>query len=147
MTSVPDCLEEIRVTTASLEQCATLSQEFNIIKKAYFQRCLQTHPDKGGNEADFRKLNSCFEIIRGIYDGGEIDSFLKLSKRSYDPFDINIQSFDFYAHAAAEMVPVYMVELARSKRSKCVMKKCQGKDILKGEISNFELLNYRNWIC
>jgi hypothetical protein len=134
MISISDCLKEIQISTNSLQQCATISQEFSIIKKSYFQRCLQTHPDKGGNEADFRRLNSCFEIIRGLYDSGSLDTFLNSSK-SFDPSDINIQSFDFYAHAAEELVPVYMVELARSKRSKCVMKKCPGKDILKGEIS------------
>jgi curved DNA-binding protein CbpA len=138
MSSVRDCLKEIKVSTESLEQCATLSQEFNIIKKAYFKQCLQTHPDKGGDEADFRKLNSCFEILRSIFDAGSTESFLKLSE-SYDPFDVNIQSFDFYAHAAEELVPTYLVELARSKRSKCVMKKCEGKDILKGEISKLVL--------
>ena len=135
MISVKDCLKEINITPESLQNCASLSQEFNLIKKSYFQRCLQTHPDKGGNEQDFRLLNSCFEIIRDLFDKGEISTFVGLGSKSFGFANIKTQGFDYYAFGAQEVVPVYMVELARSKRSKCIMKRCLGKDIVKGEIS------------
>jgi len=46
------------------------------IKKAYRKKALENHPDKGGNEDDFKKITEAYEILsnnelKGRYDRGE----------------------------------------------------------------------------
>lgn len=43
--------------------------------QAYFNKALATHPDKGGDAASFRKLQSTFHVLRGLYNRGGIKSF------------------------------------------------------------------------
>ena len=35
------------------------------VKKAYRKKAIETHPDKGGNEGDFQKVNEAYEILTG----------------------------------------------------------------------------------
>jgi DnaJ family protein A protein 2 len=50
--------------------CSASTEE---VKKAYRKKALQCHPDKGGDEENFKKINSAYEILsdpkkREIYD-------------------------------------------------------------------------------
>src|SRR3989442_1038224 len=45
------------------------------IRKAYINLALVNHPDKGGNEEEFKKINKAYEVLidedkRKEYDGG-----------------------------------------------------------------------------
>lgn len=42
--------------------------DVNIVKKAYKQKALKLHPDKGGNEDDFKKLNNAYSKILELLD-------------------------------------------------------------------------------
>ena len=35
------------------------------VKKAYRKKAIETHPDKGGNEEEFQKINEAYEILTG----------------------------------------------------------------------------------
>lgn len=37
--------------------------DVNIVKKAYKQKALKLHPDKGGNEDNFKELNNAYSKI------------------------------------------------------------------------------------
>lgn len=57
-------------STASLEE----------IKKAYRKKALENHPDKGGNEEMFKKINEAYETLsnvekRNVYDNKEKNNF------------------------------------------------------------------------
>jgi hypothetical protein len=38
------------------------------IKKAYYKMALQTHPDKGGSDEEFKKVQEAYEELSAIYD-------------------------------------------------------------------------------
>ena len=42
---------------------------------AYFAKILVSHPDKGGDAAVFRDVQTSFESIRQLYDSKKIGSF------------------------------------------------------------------------
>jgi len=35
------------------------------VKKAYRKKAIETHPDKGGNEEEFKKVTEAYEILTG----------------------------------------------------------------------------------
>ena len=39
---------------AALRACASIEEEFKVIKKAYFKAVLANHPDKGGDQCELR---------------------------------------------------------------------------------------------
>ncbi len=47
--TVQQCLTTIGVTASNFDGCASLSDQFSRIKRAYFAKILVAHPDKGGN--------------------------------------------------------------------------------------------------
>lgn len=68
------------------------------VKKAYKQRALETHPDQGGNQEEFLKVQEAWEVLSGKkqaprehrpptdnYGWGSFD----FSKFNFDPFNIN----------------------------------------------------------
>ena len=67
---------------AALKECATFQDEFKLVRKAYLKRCLATHPDKGGDEQDFRRVNESFEFLKRIYETGKAKSFTTATSRS-----------------------------------------------------------------
>merc|ERR1711865_340544 len=67
---------------AALKECATFQDEFKLVRKAYLKRCLATHPDKGGDEQDFRRVNESFEFLKCIYETGKAKSFTTATSRS-----------------------------------------------------------------
>ncbi|CAM9203075.1 unnamed protein product, partial [Hapterophycus canaliculatus] len=164
-TSVRRCLASIGVDAArDLSRCSSLTEEFTAIKRAYFRKILVVHPDKGGDAAEFRDVNSSWELIRKLYEDRAVGSFADAaSAPAQDRYDYDYAQKDsgsrggggsgrasstprthmpwqYYYDAAAEDVPPYKVELARSGRSKCrgtkAARKCSAEDPLigKGEI-------------
>ena len=45
-----------------------LDEEFRTIKRSYHRECLKKHPDKGGSEAEFVRLNDVWENVREMYE-------------------------------------------------------------------------------
>ncbi len=45
------------------------------IKKAYRAKAKQHHPDKGGNEADFKKINEAYEVLGNTQKKAQYDQF------------------------------------------------------------------------
>lgn len=164
-TSVRRCLATIGVDAArDLGRCSSLTEEFTAIKRAYFRKILVVHPDKGGDAAEFRDVNSSWELIRKLYQDRAVGSFADTAAApAQDRYDYDYaektsgggggggggsarasgtphKPWQYYYDAAAEEVPPYKVELARSGRSKCngtkSARKCTAENPLigKGEI-------------
>jgi len=60
------------------------------IKKAYRKLAVQHHPDKGGNEEEFKKINNAYEVLtddekRKQYDS---DGKIPLNANIFNPFDL-----------------------------------------------------------
>jgi len=60
--------------------------ELKEIKKSFFELSMKLHPDKGGNENDFKKLNTAYEVLkneenRKVYDRLRKDHFQELKDR------------------------------------------------------------------
>lgn len=142
--TVGECLKAIG--SVDFSGCETLSEEFARIKKAYFAAILIHHPDKGGDAAAFREVNTAWEILRQMKDSGTIDSFASssnLEKVAAEKFagewdNFPMPSWEYYEAAEEEAVPTYCVEPAKTGRGKCfatgISKKCTEDHIAAGEI-------------
>ena len=91
----------------------------------WITRALSTHPDKGGSASDFRHLQECFEILRDLYDKKQVHPtgfafYYKNSGRDVEaPVGYTATSyntFNWFEMAAAESVPSYKVEVAKSRK-------------------------------
>jgi hypothetical protein len=155
--TVETALAKLSVSASSLAACADLDEEWSIIKKAFFRKALVAHPDKGGDAAAFRVVQSAFEALRSLYDGADAGfSFTSSTATSTEsesaPFDV--PSWEYYAEAAQEVVPLYCVERARSGRSNCQAKgsakNCRDECIPLGELRvgwmNSETGQYGGWV-
>lgn len=47
-----------------------------IIKKAYRKQAMKTHPDKGGNEEEFKKVNTAYTVLSDEEKKGQLDKAL-----------------------------------------------------------------------
>lgn len=129
-----------------LTNCTDVDEEFKAIKQVYFKAILQHHPDKGGDPAKFRDIQVSFEVLRELYSLGKIATFGGAVgeqnahfKRAEEWFEsTEVPSWEFYAEAAAEPVPIYRMERAKSNRSRCqqqgAAKKCVDQTIPKGTL-------------
>jgi hypothetical protein len=54
--TVVDCLSTIGVTPEFFQAGLSTAEEFQKIKKLYFEGALSNHPDKGGDAVTFREL-------------------------------------------------------------------------------------------
>eukprot|EP00927_Polykrikos_kofoidii_P075052 TRINITY_DN71113_c0_g1_i1.p1 TRINITY_DN71113_c0_g1~~TRINITY_DN71113_c0_g1_i1.p1 ORF type:complete len:461 (+),score=78.03 TRINITY_DN71113_c0_g1_i1:94-1476(+) len=126
--TIKDCLAAVGLAVSGLNGCVSLKEEWAVIKKAYFQKVLTVHPDKGGSDAAFRDVQAAFEVLRAIFDASSISSFSAAQDQSTaadyagskDDFKGDATpSWEFYAEAAKEVTPTYRAELARSGRSRC----------------------------
>ncbi len=132
--TLKDCLNQIGVSNVELvlDTCENLDQEFKILRRAYFSAILIAHPDKGGTAEEFRKIQAAFEVIKSIYEKGEIPTFVWQGEfnssavfneeHEFDASTMPVPSWEFYEAAAAETIPTYRVEKAKSNRSKCGQK-------------------------
>ena len=146
----------------ALQGCISIEEEFFTIKRTYFKTILHCHPDKGGDAATFRSVQSSFEVLRELQDSNRILSFYTLSSNSVkDAYsqawqDFNTRetpSYDFYYEAAAETIPKHRIECAKSTRSMCKQtskRQTCGKNIPKGDVRigswNEETGTYTWWI-
>ena len=125
--TVVECLSSLGVTVECLQSCASVKEEFGVIKKCYFERALVSHPDKGGNADSFRLLQEGWEFIRELVDGGNVNeegfrfyfSSGKDSKCVRSGRVEPVHSYEWFAAAAQVEVPAYSVEAAKSARSQC----------------------------
>jgi hypothetical protein len=167
---ISECLDTIGVLASHFEGCQSLQEEFKAVKKVYFTKILEAHPDKGGDPEVFRSVQTSFEILREIFTQSKISSFVAEANHSVDDFDLDYEetyqdfggrptpSWAYYHEAAEDDVPLYRVELAKSSRGRCfqttkIGKKCGEVDeivnIEKGEIRvgrmDFKAGNYAYW--
>ena len=131
--TVAKCLAAIGVEDAAktLEGCDSLEAEFRVLKSSYHRAVLRAHPDKGGDREVFEDIQNSFEVLRGMFANREVDSFAqaaasrKSTSRAFEFAEStrpkSTPSWEFYAAAAEEPVPIYRVEPAKSGRSGCSM--------------------------
>ena len=153
MPTVEKCLQRVGITTDSLASCNDLAEEWAAIKRSYFKTALKTHPDKGGDAGTFRKVQSAFDALRSLYDGASATFLFSSSSakaaEEHAAFDasMNTPSWEYYAEAAQEAVPMYRVERAKSSRSRCHV---TGDCIEQGELRvgwmNSESGTYGGWV-
>ncbi len=58
----PETLKKTHYDIIGIAKDATASE----IKKAYFKKVLQVHPDKGGSNDEFRMVQQAYEVLRDI---------------------------------------------------------------------------------
>jgi hypothetical protein len=133
-TTVSKCLQVIGANQSDVLECNTVDDEFVRIKRVYFKQILRVHPDKGGNASDFRAVQAAWEVLRDLYDKGKVHAqgftyyfsgvgaAQEADQRAPDDDEGPPPSASWYEEAAAENVPPYKVEAAKSDRSKCVTK-------------------------
>ena len=132
--TIRQSLEILGIQDASIfDSCvAERGDEFKVVKKTYFQQVLKAHPDKGGDAAVFRDIQTSFELLRDLHYGKRTGSWLFSecvggASAKDDPTDVSYNmseydaefdnmetpSYEYYAHAADEEVPLYRVELGK----------------------------------
>ena len=125
--TVKQCLEAVGLVMDDFSECVSLDEEFSIVKKAYFKTVLKTHPDKGGDPEQFRRVQTSFEVLRDLFDAKKISSFVSDCDTTAQEFGDMWKNFDgmptpsweFFYAAAESTVPTYRVEPAKSGRSTC----------------------------
>lgn len=126
--AVRELLAMLQLSPDDISGFALVDDEFRAIKKAFFQRALDTHPDKGGDAAEFRKVSYAFNVMRELFEAHEIESFARDADRPVKPaHDEDAEagepgptfSWEFYATVEKSTIPPYRVEIARTGRSAC----------------------------
>eukprot|EP00930_Biecheleria_cincta_P023597 TRINITY_DN17028_c0_g3_i1.p1 TRINITY_DN17028_c0_g3~~TRINITY_DN17028_c0_g3_i1.p1 ORF type:complete len:432 (+),score=85.61 TRINITY_DN17028_c0_g3_i1:29-1297(+) len=127
--TVKDCLTAIGISPSALSGAGRLSEEWAQIKKSYFKKVLASHPDKGGDAAVFRDVQNSFEVLRKIFEAGDVKSFATAGEQSTSEMykgtkedfkSASTPSWEYYAEAAKEIYATYRLELAKSGRSRCM---------------------------
>jgi hypothetical protein len=161
--TIASCLASLGISSPSaLADAADLASEWAAIKRSYFKTALRAHPDKGGDAAAFREVQVAFEALRSIYDTASPAYRFSMAANqptAKSPLDglMNTPSWEYYAEAAQESVPMYRVERAKSNRSRCMAKgnarsamclkdDCIEKDELRVGWMNMESGSYQNWV-
>ena len=161
--TIASCLASIGISSPNLlADAADLAGEWAAIKRSYFKTALRAHPDKGGDAAAFREVQAAFEALRSIYDTASPAYRFSMAANqptAKSPLDglMNTPSWEYYAEAAQETVPMYRVERAKSNRSRCMAKgnarsatclkdDCIEKDELRVGWMNMESGSYQNWV-
>ena len=70
-TTIRACLTTLGVTAEDVAGCVDVAEEFGRCKRLYFKRVLATHPDKGGDPAEFRALQEAWEALRALFESGK----------------------------------------------------------------------------
>jgi len=70
------------------------------IKKAYKKACMQHHPDRGGNESEFKKINEAYETLndpqkKQMYDMGVDPNRQHAGGFRQGPFDFRFDTSNF----------------------------------------------------
>lgn len=83
------------------------------IKRAYRHKAMKTHPDKGGNEEDFKKLNEAYEILCDPNKRKEYDRFGKSGATGIGSGGDASNMNDFFRGFSGFSMPqVYTLELS-----------------------------------
>jgi len=129
--TIKDCITTIGVSISGLSSCSGLNAEWAFIKKGYFKKILTSHPDKGGDTAVFRDVQTSFEVLRKVFEDAEIRTFAASLDQPIGEFYKGAKedskatpSWEYYAEAAKAVYATYRIELARSNRSRC-QKSCE----------------------
>lgn len=130
--TIKECLTTLHVTADDLSAAGgALKAEFAVIKAAFRALVLVHHPDKGGTAEAFRQIRASFEVLKDLYSKNAVTTFCVASQqpsgedlgRAFAHYEGQpVPSYDFFAQAAAEDIPSYRIEKAKSGRSKCVQK-------------------------
>ena len=73
--SVANHLQALHLYNGAFTNCRSLSDEFSVIKRAYFKNALLTHPDKGGDSHEFRNIDGSFKILRDMFQKKLVTTF------------------------------------------------------------------------
>ena len=148
MTTLSTCLASLGLTAADFSTTgADPDAGFGVVKRAYFKLALSSHPDKGGDPSVFRAVQEAWESVREAHESGQIAgawaAYCEGGGAASAPARGArvgvVPSYSWFTAAAAEAVPPYIVEHARSSRSSCTQKSatfCAHLDPLieKGEV-------------
>ena len=131
MAALDKALSALQLNKASLDAAIGLEAEWSLVRSAYKRRALQTHPDKGGNKAEFRAVHGALEAFRTLKN--RIPPPTSLFGEEFVPVDrgFNLPSYAHCEAASAEDVPGYKIMAAPSSKSTCVK---SGEFIAKGEL-------------
>jgi hypothetical protein len=56
-TTVAECLSAIEASADKLKQAASLTEEWQLVKRAYYSKAKLAHPDRqGGDKDEFQKV-------------------------------------------------------------------------------------------
>jgi hypothetical protein len=129
MANIYECLCTLGVTADTFANDTSLDEEFNSIKRLYFKLAITQHPDKGGDAEAFQQTHDAWECIRTLHASDGVPAagfkhYLAPAGRSErgtkrKKSDGRVPSWEWFAEAAADDIPAYRVEPARSGRSKC----------------------------
>eukprot|EP00038_Savillea_parva_P024827 m.45183 g.45183 ORF g.45183 m.45183 type:complete len:515 (+) comp6619_c0_seq2:54-1598(+) len=126
-TTVLVCLDTLGLTVDSLKDCEDLTAELRAVRRAYLQKVLKAHPDKGGTIEEFEPIQFAFNEIRRLHKSRPEQSLTTLVHEHVDflVYDLlderDIPSWEFYAEVAQDEVAPYRIEEAPSSRSHCSM--------------------------
>jgi hypothetical protein len=136
-----ECLSTLGVKTPPNEI------DFVAVRKAYLKAALASHPDKhGGDEYAFLKVQSAFEAIKKATNNGAISLSTFAGKDLDAAVSVAPRRSAAYYEAAAQALPSYKVERAKTSRGKCA---ADGTPIAEGEVKVGsmvpELGDYGRW--
>jgi len=146
MATIRACLASLGVASADVfSGCAGVAEEFVVVKRCYIRLALTSHPDKGGDVEHFREVQEAWEALRTTFErcfSAAVASCDKLLRRpgsgKVDPAGFGlylgaskdasamasaptsrgpVPSYEWYATAAEEDIPSYIVEHAKTGRS------------------------------
>lgn len=133
-----ESLTVLSLNADSFQGCASLEDEWKVVKKAFLKIALVSHPDKGGDAVAFQRARQAFDGLRTLYEAGLIARFVgdfegvQFPSQETEPErEGPPPPWEFYEAAAEDVMPIYRVELAKSSRSAC--QKCK-KTIDEGTI-------------
>jgi len=148
--TVRDCLTVLGLVEYDFSSLDGASV-FLEIKKAYRKAALLTHPDRGGDAAAFREVQTSFEVLRELSEN--IAVLLRAVASSGSKADVSVSYDDFFKSFYAppadwfeemspdEPIPIYSFEYAKSGRSRCCSTKvgrtCEAPPFVKDKKGGF----------
>ena len=86
--NVKELLATVGVTdpVADFAGCASLDDEFAVVRRAWHKSILASHPDKGGDRELFELIQSAFDTLKDMKTNEEVDSFAVAAKVSVTRF-------------------------------------------------------------
>ena len=76
--------DQLLVNARKNKSTGGLDEEFRTIKRSYHRECLKKHPDKGGSEAEFVRLNDVWENVREMYERKTIESYWEEAQKHHE---------------------------------------------------------------